>query len=101
MTALFADTFYWIALADSTDGAHQRALAEFRPRVFPTVLLGTEPLARFGLSGSKVKRRSEANEAASFDIRQFVSQHWHLRISFDSRFVFFYRFIHILAVGAS
>jgi hypothetical protein len=27
MTALFADTFYWIALADSTDGAHQRALA--------------------------------------------------------------------------
>jgi hypothetical protein len=26
MTALFADTFYWIALADSTDSAHQRAL---------------------------------------------------------------------------
>ncbi len=26
MTALFADTFYWIALADSTDSAHRRAL---------------------------------------------------------------------------
>jgi len=27
MRALFADTFYRIALADSTDGAHRRALA--------------------------------------------------------------------------
>ena len=27
MTALFADTFYWIALADSTDSDHHRALA--------------------------------------------------------------------------
>jgi hypothetical protein len=27
MTPLFADTFYWIALADFSDGAHQRALA--------------------------------------------------------------------------
>jgi len=26
MNALFADTFYWIALADFTDSAHQRAL---------------------------------------------------------------------------
>ena len=26
MTALFADTFYWIALADLTDSAHRRAL---------------------------------------------------------------------------
>jgi hypothetical protein len=26
MTALFADTFYWIALGDSTDRAHQPAL---------------------------------------------------------------------------
>ena len=26
MTALFADTFYWVALADSSDSAHQRAL---------------------------------------------------------------------------
>jgi hypothetical protein len=25
MTALFADTFYWIALIDFTDSAHQRA----------------------------------------------------------------------------
>jgi len=27
MTAFFADTFYWIALADFADSAHQRALA--------------------------------------------------------------------------
>lgn len=27
MSALFADTFYWIALADSTDSSHQQALA--------------------------------------------------------------------------
>jgi len=27
MTALFADTFYWIALADFSDGAHRRTLA--------------------------------------------------------------------------
>ena len=26
MTALFADTFFWIALADFTDSAHRRAL---------------------------------------------------------------------------
>jgi predicted nucleic acid-binding protein len=26
MTALFADTFYWIALADPADSAHRRAL---------------------------------------------------------------------------
>ena len=26
MTALFADTFYWIALADADDSAHRRAL---------------------------------------------------------------------------
>ena len=26
MTALFADTFYWIALADAADSAHRRAL---------------------------------------------------------------------------
>jgi hypothetical protein len=27
MTTLFADTFYWVALANFADGAHQRALA--------------------------------------------------------------------------
>lgn len=27
MTALFADTFYWIALADFSDSAHQQALS--------------------------------------------------------------------------
>ncbi len=27
MSALFADTFYWIALADLSDSAHRRAMA--------------------------------------------------------------------------
>jgi len=27
MTAIFADTFYWVALADFADSSHQRALA--------------------------------------------------------------------------
>jgi hypothetical protein len=27
MTALFADSFFWVALADFTDSAHRRALA--------------------------------------------------------------------------
>ena len=26
MTAIFADTFYWVALTDSTDSAHQAAI---------------------------------------------------------------------------
>lgn len=26
MTAVFADTFYWIALADSADSSHRRAI---------------------------------------------------------------------------
>jgi len=26
MTAVFADTFYWVALADFSDSVHQRAL---------------------------------------------------------------------------
>lgn len=26
MNVVFADTFYWIALADSTDSSHRRAL---------------------------------------------------------------------------
>ena len=39
MTALFADTFYWIAQADSTDSAHQRALA-FTAK-WATLLIGT------------------------------------------------------------
>ncbi len=33
MTALFADTFYWIALADSTDSAHRLALTPTAERL--------------------------------------------------------------------
>jgi predicted nucleic acid-binding protein len=51
MTALFADTFYWIALADSTDSAHQRALALTAERstsgIFTTGEVLTEYLTFF------------------------------------------------------
>jgi hypothetical protein len=34
MTALFADTFYWIALVDFTDSAHQRVLPKPKKCMF-------------------------------------------------------------------
>jgi hypothetical protein len=33
VTALFADTFYWIALLDSNDSAHNSALALTQERI--------------------------------------------------------------------
>lgn len=51
MTAVFADTFYWIALADSTDSAHQLALnltaARATSRIFTTDEVLTEYLTFF------------------------------------------------------
>jgi predicted nucleic acid-binding protein len=45
MTALFADTFYWIALADTTDNAHQRALALTKERAGSHIVTTDEVLA--------------------------------------------------------
>jgi predicted nucleic acid-binding protein len=47
MTALFADTFYWIALADSHDSAHSRALALPRERVDIPIVTTDEVLAEY------------------------------------------------------
>jgi len=62
MTALFADTFYWIALADSTDSAHQRALAltaeRSTSRIFTTDEVLTEYLTFFATAPEQF--RSEA-----------------------------------------
>jgi predicted nucleic acid-binding protein len=45
VTSLFADTFYWIALADSTDSAHQRALAVTREMAHSPIVTTYEVLA--------------------------------------------------------
>jgi hypothetical protein len=45
MTALFADTFYWIALGDFSDSAHQRALALTAERPGTPIVATDEALA--------------------------------------------------------
>jgi predicted nucleic acid-binding protein len=47
MTALFADTFYWIALADSTDTAHERALALTAERATSQIVTTDEVLTEY------------------------------------------------------
>ena len=47
MTALFADTFYWIALADLTDIAHRRALDVTFERVDTPIVTTDEVLAEY------------------------------------------------------
>jgi len=45
MTALFVDTFYWIALVDLNDSAHQRALALASERADSPIVTTDEVLA--------------------------------------------------------
>jgi predicted nucleic acid-binding protein len=47
MNALFADTFYWIALVDSTDSSHQRALALTFERSDSPIVTTDEVLAEY------------------------------------------------------
>jgi uncharacterized protein len=47
MTALFADTFYWIALADTTDSAHQRAVAFTDERATSPIVMTDEVLTEY------------------------------------------------------
>ncbi len=47
MSALFADTFYWIALADSTDSAHQQALALAIDRATSEIVTTDEVLTEY------------------------------------------------------
>lgn len=47
MTALFADTFYWIALADFNDNAHQQALTVTRERAASSIVTTDEVLAEY------------------------------------------------------
>lgn len=47
MTALFADTFYWIALADSADRTHKRALELTAERAASRLVTTDEVLAEY------------------------------------------------------
>jgi len=47
MTALFADTFYWVALADFADSAHQRALALTAERASSRIVTTDEVLTEY------------------------------------------------------
>jgi uncharacterized protein len=47
MTALFADTFYWIALADAADSAHQRALTLTSERATSQIVTTDEVLTEY------------------------------------------------------
>jgi len=47
MTALFADTFYWVALADFADSSHQRALALTAERAASRIITTDEVLTEF------------------------------------------------------
>jgi predicted nucleic acid-binding protein len=47
VTAVFAETFYWIALADATDRSHQRALALTDERAGSQIVTTDEVLAEY------------------------------------------------------
>ena len=62
MTAIFADTFYWIALADSADSAHRRVLmltAEWATsRIVTTDEVLTEYLTFFATAPEPLRREA-------------------------------------------
>jgi predicted nucleic acid-binding protein len=65
MTALFADTFYWIALADLNDSAHRRALA-FTSERADSLLVTTdevlvENLTFFAAAPEPMRRKAVTN----------------------------------------
>lgn len=47
MTAPFADTFYWVALADFADSAHQRALILTSERASSGIVTTDEVLTEY------------------------------------------------------
>jgi predicted nucleic acid-binding protein len=65
MTALFADTFYWIALADLTDSAHRRAL-ELTSKLADVPIVTTdevltEYLTFFAMAPEQMRRKALTN----------------------------------------
>ena len=67
MTALFADTFYWVALADFADGAHQRALAITAERAASRIVtideVLTEYLTFFSTAPESIRREAAESVA--------------------------------------
>ena len=65
MTAFFADTFYWIALADFTDSAHERALALTSERADSPIVITGEVLAEylsfFATAPEQMRRKAVTN----------------------------------------
>jgi predicted nucleic acid-binding protein len=65
MTALFADTFYWIALADSNDSSHRRALALTKERLDAPIVTTDEVLAEyltfFAAAPEQMRRKAVIN----------------------------------------
>ena len=82
MTALFADTFYWIALTDTTDSAHESALAITAERAGSSVVTTDEVLAEhltfFSTSPEQMRRQAAGSVqdlldlCAAFEIRLVV-----------------------------
>jgi len=63
MNELFADTFYWIALADLADSAHQRALIVTAERASSRIVTTDEVLVEyltFFAAAAEPKRREVA-----------------------------------------
>lgn len=65
MSALFADAFYWIALADVSDSAHQRAIAltsqRANSRIVTTDEVLTEYLSFFATASNQFRRVAAEN----------------------------------------
>jgi hypothetical protein len=77
MTALFADTFYWIALADFSDSAHQRALVLTSERTHSLLVTTdevlTEYLTVFATAPEPMRRKAITNAERILRILAFVS----------------------------
>jgi uncharacterized protein len=71
MTALFADTFYWIALADFSDNAHRHALALTAERKNTPIVTTDEVLAEyltfFATAPEQMRRKAVINARRILD----------------------------------
>ena len=65
MTPLFADTFYWIALADLTDSSHQHALTFTSERSDSLIVTTDEVMAEyltfFAMAPEPMRRKAVVN----------------------------------------
>ena len=71
MTALFADTFYWIALVDLSDSAHRRALSMSSDRADSFIITTDEVLAEyltfFAMAPEQMRRKAVTNAQRILD----------------------------------